>query len=113
MERTTQISWMPLATHEALFDELEKIASALHEERRHRTKKWLKNTAIVSAAAGTSVALTAIGQRVFDKKLGPAWEKLDDKAKAFIVAPLLGLTFLGSRMLGKKVIEERKKVLDE
>lgn len=112
MERITQTSLLRSATQEGLFDELEKIADTVHDERRARAKKWLTNSALYTAGAGGAAALATVADKLGDK-LAPSWEKLDNKTKTLIMAPLLAVAFLGSRAAGKKLMEERKRRFDE
>jgi hypothetical protein len=114
MERTTTTSSLPSAIPEARFvdgflDELQKISSAIHQERRDKAKKFLKNTALIAGGAGVGSALTTVADKLVGSKLGPAWSRLDPKTKKLIVGPLLGAGVMASRLALRKMYEEKSK----
>jgi hypothetical protein len=99
-----------LARLAALFDELEKISEATaREEKKPTLKKWLKNTAIIAAGAGTGMAGAMVLDRMAGQHLGRWWNGLDPKTKKLLVGGALGATTIGSGMAAQKLMEERSK----
>lgn len=106
---TTVTSSAHLVTRAALFDELGKIAEVQQPGNRERTKRWLKNTALVTAGAGAGTAVTMVADRLIGSKLGPSWQSLDPKVKMLVIGPLVGLSTLGGVVAAKKRMEAIKK----
>jgi hypothetical protein len=114
MERTSTTSSLPSVIREGpfaegFFDELQKISAAIHQERREKTKKFLKNTALIAGGAGVGAALTTVADKLIGTKLGPTWAKLDSKTKKLIIGPLLGAGVMASRLALRKMYEEKTK----
>lgn len=77
----------------------------MEPERREKIKKWLKNTALLAGGAGAgAAAVTGIDHLA--KKYAP---NISPSAKKYVLGPLLGLAFVGSRLATKKFEEERMK----
>lgn len=107
MAKITTTFLLPSATLEALSDELQKIAA--DEGRKEKVKKWLKNTALISAGVGAGTAATMGIDKLVGSKLGPTWQSISPNTKKLVLGPLLGLSALGSRLVAKKLHEEMVK----
>lgn len=101
-----------LVIHAALFDELEKIAEA-QLSPGDKTKKWLKNSALVAAGAGAGAAAATVLNKYLTTHLGKAWDAADTKTKMLILAPLIGLSTVGAVVAGHKVMGAHHKAMNE
>lgn len=91
----------------AVLDELEKISEDL--PTKERVKRWLKNTAIITAASGVGAAAMTLGEDVLKRKLGPTWATLSPSTKRYIIGPALGVSSLGAGIMAKKMYDEQKR----
>jgi hypothetical protein len=72
-------------------------------------KKWLTNSALIAGGAGVGTAVAMVGDKLLGAKLGPIWQRLDPKAKKYIIGPLLGAAMVCSGLAAQKLMMERSK----
>lgn len=89
----------------AFADELTKIAESSHP----KLKRWLKNTAILAAAAGTSVGAGMLVERGAQTLLAKHWASMTPAARSNIKNGLAGLAGMGVAMASDSVFRERSK----
>lgn len=108
---TTQTFLRPsVVVHAALFDELEKISEATQpQDNKTKIKKWLKNTALITAGAGAGAAATTVLDKILRDNLGNYWKSMSPTTKRLIVGPLIGISTVGALAAAHKLQQARMK----
>lgn len=110
----TKTSSLSLATLAALSDEVEKIAAkrkppapppATESPRKARLKKFLKNTAVISAGTGVGAGLGTAGDMLIQKYITKSTAPRETKLKWLGAA--LGLASTGA-LIGKEWLQHER-----
>lgn len=101
---TTPTSSLPSATLAGLSSELQKIAE---ETKSPKLKKWLKNTALISAGYGAGQGLGMLGEEALRAALGKKWNGWSSDTKRKVIGTALGLATAGS-LLSVANLEKKK-----
>lgn len=91
-----------------LFDELGKIAEVKKKPDSGRFKKFLKNTAIISAGTGAGVGAAELAQKALEKAFAGRWAGIPSPTKRRLLGAALGLASSGAFVAREWNAHERR-----
>jgi hypothetical protein len=91
-----------------MFDELEKISA--DNGRKEKVKRWLKDTALITGAAGVGAGVSMLAEEAAKKAFGPDWANRIPVSRRGMV---IGAGSFASGLAAKKFLEERRRRQEE